>query len=207
MARVRVKICGITNVKDALAAVEMGADVLGFNFYPKSPRYVQVDQFMNIVSKLPTFVDIAGVFVNAEHGQIKQIVDKGYLNWAQVHGDETVEYCDALRYLHTRTIKAVRVRSAMDVVHAMRYSTDALLFDAYNPQLYGGTGETFDWTLITNINRRVFLAGGVNPENAREAVEHGVYGIDVCSGIESEPGIKDHKKMQQLFDNIRHLVA
>ena len=207
MVRVKVKICGITNVKDALAAIEMGADMLGFNFFPDSPRYVEVDQFMKIVNKLPTFIDTVGVFVNAEHGKIKRLVDDGYLNWVQVHGNETVEYCDTLNYLHTRTIKAVRVQSAMDIIQAMRYSTDALLFDAYNPKLYGGTGETFDWNLISNINRRVFLAGGITPENACEAVEHGVYGIDVCSGIESEPGIKDHEKMRLLFDNIRHLVA
>ena len=206
MVRVKVKICGITNLDDALAAVEMGADILGFNFYPKSPRYVEEQEFTNIVSKLPTFVDIAGVFVNEDIARIRNIVNDGFLHWVQVHGDESLDYCEALKSLNVRTIKAVRVRSAMDIMYSMRFSTDAILFDAYNSKLYGGTGETFDWNLMSNIDRRVFLAGGINPDNAKEAVEQGTYGIDVCSGIESEPGKKDHAKMKQLFYNIRDYV-
>jgi phosphoribosylanthranilate isomerase len=207
MVRVKVKICGITNVVDALAAVDMGADILGFNFYEKSPRYVTVDQFIGIVDKLPTFIDTAGVFVNAEFDQIKQIAEQGYLNWIQAHGDESLEFCDSLKYLHGRTIKAMRVKSDEDIKRSLEYSTDAVLLDAYHPELYGGTGDTFDWNLIGNLNRRVFLAGGITPENAAKAIEVGVYGIDICSGIEKKPGLKDHDKMKKLFDNIRHLIA
>ena len=207
MVRVKVKICGITNVVDAIAAVDMGADILGFNFYEKSPRYVTVEEFTRIVDKLPTFIDIAGLFVNAEYDQIKKIAEEGYLNWIQVHGDESLEFCDSLRHLHGRTIKAIRVKSNADVKKALDYSTDAVLLDAYHPELYGGTGGTFDWNLIGNLNRRVFLAGGITPENAAKAIEVGVYGIDICSGIEKKPGIKDHAKMKKFFDNIRHLIA
>ena len=206
MVRVKVKICGITNLDDALAAVDMGADVLGFNFYPESPRYVDVDKFHEIATKLPTFVDIAGVFVNADIVEIRRVVNVGYLNWVQVHGDESVEYCEQLKGINARSIKAVRVRTAMDIMKAMQYSTDAVLFDAYNPKAYGGTGERFDWGLLSNVPRRVFLAGGINPGNALAAVDQGTYGIDVCSGIESEPGKKDHALMKELFDSIKYFV-
>lgn len=207
MTRVKVKICGITNVVDAIAAVDMGADILGFNFFPKSPRYVTIEVFEKIVNKLPTFIDTAGIFVNAELSQIKEVTDTGYLNWVQLHGDESLEFCESLRYFHTRTIKAIRVKSKEDIQRSLEYSTDAVLLDAYHPELYGGTGDSFDWKMIGNLNRRVFLAGGITPENAHEAIEVGVYAIDLCSGVEKEPGIKDHDKMKKLFDNIRHLIA
>ena len=207
MTRVKVKICGITNVKDAIAAVEMGADILGFNFYEKSPRYVTIEAFEAIVNKLPTFIDTAGIFVNSSEDHVRRVSDTGYLNWIQLHGDESLEFCQSVRYLHARTIKAIRVKSEEDVQKSLDYSTDAVLLDAYHPELYGGTGDSFDWSLIGNLNRRVFLAGGINPDNAAKAIEVGVYGIDVCSGVEKEPGVKDHEKMRKLFENIRHLIA
>ena len=207
MTRVKVKICGITNVKDAIAAVEMGADILGFNFFEESPRYVTIEAFEEIVNKLPTFIDTAGIFVNSSEDHIRRVSDTGYLNWIQLHGDESLEFCQSVRYLHARTIKAIRVKSEDDIQKSLDYSTDAVLLDAYHPELYGGTGDTFDWSLIGNLNRRVFLAGGITPENAAKAIEVGVYGIDVCSGVEKEPGVKDHEKMKKLFDNIRHLIA
>ncbi|OQY05961.1 MAG: hypothetical protein B6I25_04910 [Planctomycetales bacterium 4572_13] len=127
MITVKIKICGITNLEDAQAAVEMGADILGFNFYPASPRYIEMSEAEKIISHLPGFVDIAGVFV---------------------------------------------------------------------------TGKTFDWAMLKKYSRRIFLAGGISPDNIAKALETNVYGIDICSGIESEPGKKDHAKMEQLFDNI-----
>lgn len=206
MVRVKVKICGITNLDDALAAVDMGADILGFNFYPQSPRYIEEKLFFDIAPKLPTYVDIAGVFVNADIVDIRRIVNDGFLNWLQLHGDESIEFCRSLSSLNVRTIKAIRVRTAMDIMYARRFNTDAVLFDAYNPKLYGGTGEKFNWDLVSSVDRRVFLAGGIDPENAKEAVDRGTYGIDVCSGVESSPGKKDHAKMKQMFDNIRDFV-
>ena len=203
---VKVKICGITNLDDATAAVEMGADLLGFNFYPKSPRYLTVEKAIEIIDQIPTFVDTAGIFVNPTVEQIKEITDHGFLNWMQLHGDETPQFCDTLKQFHVKTIKAIRVKSAEDIANIRQFHTDAILLDAFNSKLYGGTGETFDWDLIGDINtRRIFLAGGINHENAADAVRTGVYGIDACSGIESSPGKKDHNKMRQLFDNIKHV--
>jgi len=206
MQNVKVKICGITNLEDARAAVEVGADMLGFNFYPESPRYLRVEQAIQILDEIPTFVDTVGVFVNPTAEQIKEITSYGFLNWIQLHGDEAPAFCDTLNWFHVRTIKAIRVQAASDVERMEEYHTDAVLLDAYNGKLYGGTGEAFDWSLIGDINnRRIFVAGGITPENAADAVRLGVYGIDVCSGIESEPGKKDHEKLRRLLENIRHL--
>ncbi len=206
MNTVKVKICGITNLKDAKAAVDMGADLLGFNFYPKSPRYLTVEKAIEIIDQIPTFVDTAGIFVNPTVEQIKEITDHGFLNWMQLHGDETPQFCETLKWFHIKTIKAIRVKSAEDIARIEQFHTDAILLDAFNSKLYGGTGETFDWDVIGDINtKRIFLAGGINHENAADAVRLGVYGIDACSGIESSPGKKDHKKMRQLFENIKHV--
>lgn len=205
MIAVKVKICGITNVKDALAAIEMGADLLGFNFYPKSKRYVTPEKAREIIAKLPTFVDTAGIFVNAPADQIRKVSKGGLLNWVQLHGDETPEFCDTLRWISPKVIKAIRIRNSEDIQAANKFYTDAVLLDAFHPDEYGGTGQKFDWNLVTNLQVRVFLAGGITPENAVEAIEVGAYGIDICSGIESSPGIKDHEKMQKLFDNIKHV--
>ena len=207
MPILKVKICGITNIEDALAAIDMGTDILGFNFYPQSPRYIKPEDAFAIISKLPTYVDTAAIFVNAGRDQIKEATKDGYLTWIQLHGDETPEFCDSLRYFNARSIKAIRVKSAEDIENANRYATDAVLFDAFDMEHYGGTGKRFNWDLISNINKRVFLAGGINASNAVRAIEVGVYGIDICSGIESAPGKKDHEKMKQLFTNIRSVVS
>ena len=201
----KVKICGITNHEDAVAAMDMGADLLGFNFYPKSPRYITLEKAADIISKLPGFIDLAGVFVNASLEQIRETKDSCQLDWIQLHGDENPQFCQSLLSDSVKTMKAIRVRDAADIERADEFFTDAVLLDAFNPDKYGGTGLTFDWNIIGHIGKRVFLAGGINPDNAVEAVKLGVYGIDVCSGIEAEPGKKDHEKMKKLFDNIRHL--
>jgi len=205
MRIVKVKICGITNLEDAKAAVDMGADILGFNFYPKSPRFILPDKALEIINKLPTFVDMAAVLVNSLFDQVKDLAELGFLNWLQFHGDETPEYCDAFKWLNIKTIKAIRVASKDYAEQARTYYTDAILLDAFDKSLYGGTGKKFDWSVLTDINKRVFLAGGINPENAAEAVETGVYGIDVCSGVEESPGKKDHGKMKKLFENLEHV--
>ena len=201
----KVKICGITNYDDAMAAIDLGADLLGFNFYPPSPRFVTKEHAGEIISQLPAFIDTAGVFVNAAIEEIHEINGACSLDWVQLHGDENPEFCRSLLSHNVKTMKAVRVRDQKDIENSDRFFTDAILFDAFNPDKYGGTGLTFDWNIIGHISKRVFLAGGVNPDNAVKAMKLGVYGIDVCSGIEAEPGKKDHKKMKQLFDNIQHL--
>lgn len=203
----KVKICGITNYDDALAAMEMGADLIGFNFYPKSPRYVQPEDAARIVNRLPAFIDIVGVFVNSTLEETREIASRCQLDWIQLHGDENAEFCQWLAYDSPKTMKAIRVKDSNDIEQADGFFTDAILFDAYDPSKYGGTGLTFNWNIIGHVGRRIFLAGGINPDNAVAALELGVYGIDVCSGVEASPGKKDHRKVQQLFDNIRHLRA
>lgn len=205
MLIVKIKICGITNYKDAAAATDLGADLLGFNFYPKSPRYVSMEDAKKIISKLPAHVDIAGVFVNAGFKEIRETISCCQLDWIQLHGDETPKFCQSFVSLNIKTMKAIRVKNSSDIKKADSYFTDAILLDAFSPEQYGGTGRKFDWNIVGHISKRVFLAGGINPENAAEAIAPGVYGIDICSGVESEPGKKDHKKMKKLFENIRHL--
>jgi len=203
----KVKICGITNYEDAVAAMDMGADLLGFNFYRKSPRYVPAVKAAEIISALPAFIDVVGVFVDSPLEEIRETASQCQLDWIQLHGGENTEFCRWLAYDSVKTMKALRIKSADDLRQVDSYLTDAILLDAYDPTRYGGTGLTFDWNIIGHVGRRVFLAGGINPGNAAAAVELGVYGIDVCSGVESEPGKKDHKKMKALFDSIRHLRA
>ncbi len=205
MLAVKVKICGITNYKDAIAAAEMGADMLGFNFYPKSPRYLEPEQALEIIDRLPAYVDLVGLFVNDTFEHIAQTIDQCTLDWIQLHGDETNEFCEQFQSFNARTMKAIRVKDENDIKQAEEYFTDAILLDAFDPKKYGGTGLSFDWNIIGNISKRVFLAGGIDAENVRKAIELGVYGIDVCSKIESEPGKKDHAKMRQLFDMIKDL--
>ncbi len=207
MLIVKVKICGITNYKDAAAAMDMGADLLGFNFYPKSPRFIAPEKAVEIINKLPGFIDITGVFANASLERIREVINQCQLDWVQLHGDESPRFCQSFLSLNVRTMKALRVKEQKDIQQAEDYFTDAILLDAFDPAKYGGTGLTFDWNIVGHINKRVFLAGGINPDNAVSAIELGVYGIDVCSGVEAKPGKKDHKKMKKLFDNIRHLRA
>lgn len=187
-----------------MAAIGAGADLLGFNFYPESPRYVSIEQAADIVKRLPAFATLAGVFVNAPLDTVHLAMDLCHLDWVQLHGDESPEYCRSLLSDNVKIMKALRVQTREDVIRAHEYATDAVLLDAHSPQEFGGTGLTFDWGLVQHTGKRVFLAGGINPENAADAVKLGVYGVDVCSGVETEPGRKDHGKMKALFESIRH---
>ncbi len=205
MLIVKVKICGLTNYEDASAAIDMGADLLGFNFYPKSPRYVSPADAAEIINKLPAFIDIVGVFVNEPIEKIQEIKNLCQLNWIQLHGDETPEFCNEFRSHEEKIMKAIRVKDQKDVERAEDFFTDAILLDAFDPKKYGGTGVSFDWNIIGHIGKRIFLAGGINPNNAAKAVELGVYGIDICSGIEAKPGKKDKRLMKKLFESIHHL--
>ena len=205
MLIVKVKICGLTNYEDASAAMDMGADLLGFNFYPKSPRYIAPEKAMTIINKLPGFIDIAGVFVNESLERIHKTKNLCKLDWVQLHGDESPEFCREFLSHNVKIMKAIRVKDQTDIERADSFFTDAILLDAFDPHKYGGTGLRFDWNIIGHIGKRVFLAGGINPDNAAAGAEIEVYGIDICSGIEAEPGRKDHKKMKKLFESIRHL--
>jgi phosphoribosylanthranilate isomerase len=205
MLIVKVKICGITNYEDAAAAIDLGADLLGFNFYPKSPRYITPADAAKIISKLSAFTDIVGVFVNDSIEKIHETKEQCQLDWIQLHGDESPEFCKEFLSHNVKIMKAIRVKDHTDVERAESFFTDAILLDAFDPKKYGGTGISFDWNIIGHIGKRIFLAGGINPDNAAKAVELGVYGIDVCSGVEIRPGKKDKRLMKKLFENIRHL--
>ena len=165
----------------------MGADMLGFNFYPESPRYLTVEQADAIIRQIPTFVDTVGVFVNPTADHSRRLPTNGFLNWIQLHGDETPEFCDMLNWFqhphHQGHPRPVR-RGHSDRTKPIPPTPSCLMRSI--PTLYGGTGKTFDWSLIGDINsRRVFLAGGITPENVARRLAIGVYGIDICSGIES----------------------
>ncbi|MBN1788716.1 MAG: phosphoribosylanthranilate isomerase [Sedimentisphaerales bacterium] len=207
----KVKICGITNLEDAVKAVELGADLLGFNFYPGSARYIKAIDAQEIIKKLPAFVDIVGLFVNEDADIIRKTAGDLMLDWIQLHGDESPGFCVSLNNMAAQIIKAVRVKDNKDIEYARNFSTDAILLDAFHPALYGGTGQRFDWSslpeLTGHVFGRTFLAGGITPENVDEAIDCGFYGIDICSGIEETPRKKSHEKMTELFNNIRKAIG
>lgn len=192
---VRIKFCGLTNVRDVTAAVHMGVDALGFVFYPSSPRAVTIEQAKTLCGGVPAFVTRVGLFVNASAEQVALAFREARLNLVQFHGDESPEFCQSVGLPY---IRALRVRDGMDLEATMAAYPDAsgFLLDTYRPGVPGGTGERFDWSLIPNTNRPLILAGGLNPENAREAIEQvAPWALDVSGGIESTPGQKDPDKM------------
>ena len=202
----RVKVCGITNLADALAALEAGADMLGFNFYARSPRYIEPAEARRIIEHLPDRISSVGVFVNeSAPAEVERIAREAGLGAVQLHGDETPEYCQSLRGL--TTIKALRVGADFSVESAAAYQTDAVLLDAYVAGERGGTGHTFDWTLATLTRERVpklFLAGGLNPGNVAAAVAAvRPYAVDVCSGVETAPGRKSPELIRRFVEQVK----
>jgi phosphoribosylanthranilate isomerase len=196
--RVRVKICGITSLRDAELAVAAGADALGFMCYARSPRWIQPEAAREIVRALPPFVSAVGVFVDAEEALVRRVVTLCGLDAVQFHGDETPEYC--ARFGTLRVFKAFRVRDAQSLQRLTDYPTNAWLLDAFVPEQPGGTGRTFNWDLALQakrLGRPIILAGGLTPENVADAVRRvQPYAVDVSSGVESAPGRKDPAKMQ-----------
>jgi len=200
----KVKICGITNLPDARAAADAGADVLGFVFYERSSRFVSLESAAEIIRELPPFMIKAGVFVNAPEDFVLRAVRDCGLNLLQFHGDETPDYCLQFGLM---SMKAFRVRDASSLEAVRSYPTDAWLLDAYNPDKLGGTGEAFNWDLAREAQtwgRPIFLAGGLNPENAAEAIRRArPYALDVSSGVEASPGRKDHVKVRAFIEAAR----
>jgi len=194
---VKVKICGITNLADGMAAAEAGADALGFVFYDQSPRHVSVEAAASLIRQLPPFVMKVGVFVNAPEDLVVWAIRECGLNLLQFHGDEAPEYCLQFGLM---SMKAFRVRDAASLQAVLGYHTDAWLLDAYSPGKPGGTGETFNWDLALEAQdwgRPIFLAGGLTSENVAEAVRCArPYGVDASSGVEAAPGRKDHAKVR-----------
>jgi phosphoribosylanthranilate isomerase len=194
---VTVKICGITNVEDGVAATEAGADVLGFVFYEPSPRYIAISEAAEIIRQLPPLTVKAGVFVNAPEELVMRAISECSLNILQFHGDEPPEYCTQFGLM---SVKAVRVRDVESIQLLANYSTDAWLLDTYSPSRAGGTGETFNWDLAIEargMGRPIFLAGGLTPDNVAEAIRYvAPFGVDVSSGVEQSPGRKDLRKVK-----------
>lgn len=196
MTAVRVKICGITRVEDALAAAAAGADAIGLVFYAKSPRAVDIEQAREILAALPPFVTSVGLFVDAERSELERILASVPLDLLQFHGDESVQQCEAFGRPY---IKALRVKAGDDIAaQVARYpSAQGILLDAYVEGVPGGTGEAFDWSLIPQaLSKPLILAGGLCPDNVAEAVSRvRPYAVDVSGGVEASKGVKDVEKV------------
>jgi phosphoribosylanthranilate isomerase len=204
---IKVKVCGITNAEDALAAVEAGADALGFIFYEKSPRYVVPGVAANIIAELPPLVTPVGVFVNEGLTTVRSIMNTCGLAMAQLHGDENVSYC---RELARPAMKALRLRDRGSLLALAEYQgrggVRGFVLDAFSELSYGGTGQITDWGLAAEVAKStpILLAGGLTPDNVTEAIRTvRPYGVDVSSGVESAPGKKDHAKMRAFVDAVR----
>lgn len=191
-----VKICGVTRIEDAEAAVEAGADWIGLNFWPRSKRHVDAETATRIAAAIPGDVKKVGVFVNAPSTQVEQLAARVGLDLLQFHGDEDADY---LAPFATRAIRALRVQGPADLRALDGLAVDTVLLDAPSAN-YGGSGTTFDWSLARQartFGKKLLLAGGLTPENVAQAVrEVRPFGVDVASGVESAPGIKDHAKIR-----------
>lgn len=199
----RVKVCGTTRLKDALLAVECGADAIGFIFYKKSPRYVSAKTAKEICSKLPPFVHRVGVFVNETADNINRIADRCGLDAVQLHGDESPAFCKKIKH---RVIKVVRVKDAASLKEMSRYAVDGFLLDTWKEDQWGGTGKVFDWELAVRAKKYgpVIIAGGLNPRNVKAAIKKvQPYGVDVSSGLERSPGKKDPRKVKAFIKAVR----
>lgn len=202
----RIKICGITNLEDALHASKCGADALGFVFYAGSPRCIAPDLAQSIIAELPPLVTTVGLFVNERPDRIRELIAFCGLDAIQLHGDEGPDQC---HYPPCRVIKAVRLQGQTQADSLAAYPVAALLLDAYHPDKFGGTGGCCDWQQAAAIARRnrVILAGGLNPENVAEAVRQvRPYGIDVSSGVEIGPGKKDPEKVASFIRMAREAL-
>lgn len=204
--RTRVKICGITRIEDAQFAVDAGVDAIGLVFYEKSPRFVTNMQAAEISQLVPAFVSRVALFKDAEKQMVNTVLQQVEIDLIQFHGSESADFCEQFGrpYIKALGMKTAEYDANYLVVSAEKYqSAKALLLDAHAPGEAGGTGETFDWTSIATTNKPVVLAGGLTADNVKQAIEIArPYAVDVSSGVESSPGIKDKEKvtafMQQL---------
>jgi phosphoribosylanthranilate isomerase len=197
-----IKICGITNEEDAVNAVDAGATAIGFNFYSKSKRYIAPEAAKAIADKIRGKISIVGVFVNEDQAAVKSIGALVKLTYCQFHGDESPEYVNRF----PNAIKAFRVNDSLKNVYFDDYRAAAFLLDAFDEKEMGGTGKTFNWLLAREANEfgKIILAGGLTPENIEEAVRIvNPWGVDVSSGVEREPGIKDKEKMRLFTERAR----
>lgn len=208
--RTRIKMCGLTRIKDVEVGLSHGLDALGFIFYEKSPRNVPPDFVRDVVANIPPFVDCVGVFVDRNREEVEEIVEYCGLSHAQLHGKEDPKYCERIERIASpcHVLKAFRVGEKSKSADFSPYDevVHGYLLDTYMKGNAGGTGKTFDWRIIERLNlkRPVILAGGLSPENVLEAIETvAPFGVDVNSGVEIAPGIKDHDKISEFVHKVR----
>jgi phosphoribosylanthranilate isomerase len=203
MTKTRIKVCGITNLEDAMLAAELGASAIGFIFAEGSKRRVTPSVVRRIVSKLPPFVTRVGVFVDVGLVELHATMDEARLNVVQLHGSESPEYAQKVRY---PVIKSFRPRPGFDLLALKAFDVHAFLFDTYAEDVRGGTGKTFDWNLVRGAHNhgRIILSGGISSKNAAEAIRtlH-PYALDVNSSVESVPGRKDQERLKDLLETVR----
>lgn len=203
---VKVKICGITRLKDANIAIENGVDALGFIFYNKSKRYIEPQKAKEIIKNIPPFVSKVGVFVNENINDIKRVARELKLDILQLHGEESVEYLKELEKEFT-VIKAFRIKDKSELEKIKKYNIKWFLLDAYSAKEYGGTGEEFNWEIAKKAKSygRVILAGGLKKDNIKLAIDEvNPYGVDISSGVELDKGIKDKDKIVEIMKVIRN---
>jgi len=205
-----VKICGITNLDDALAAVDAGADALGFNFYGHSPRYISPANARAITDQLPPSILKVGVFVNHELQSLLTIASETNLTAVQLHGDESPDYCRQLKEMFV-----IKAFGAQDDLELRAYAVDAIMLDTKDDLLRGGTGRVFDWSIAQRANSssahtsipKLFLAGGLSPENVAAAIATvKPYAVDACSSLEETPGKKNHARMRAFVNAVRSVA-
>jgi phosphoribosylanthranilate isomerase len=195
---VKVKICGITNLEDAQVAANAGCDALGFIFFKKSPRYISPEKARQIIKQLPARVVKIGVFANAKEKTIKQVARFCHLQMLQFHGNESPEFCR--KFKNYKIIKTFRIKNILDLRKALRYKPFAFLFDTFSKKKLGGTGKSFNWQLVSRlekIKQPIFLAGGLNAKNVEAAIKtvHPAW-VDASSSLEARPGKKDLQKVK-----------
>jgi len=205
-----VKICGITNLDDALAAVAAGADALGFNFYKPSPRYITPQHAREIVEQLPDSLLTVGVFVNQESpAAVRSIAEEAGVGALQLHGDEPPTYCGELATDYY-VIKTLAVSDGFDVETAQAYDVEAIMLDTRHNSLRGGTGRVFDWSvaqLVSQTVLKLFLAGGLSPENIENAIKTvRPFAVDACSALENKPGKKNHDRVRVFVNTVRRVA-
>jgi phosphoribosylanthranilate isomerase len=200
----KVKVCGITSYRDASVALGLGADALGFNFYPPSPRYIDPESARRIIRRLPPFVTTVGVYVDADDWhEVERLGRQAKVEVLQLHGNERPEYCRELA--HWKLIKTLRIGAGFRPQDLEKFPVSAFLLDTKDPVRFGGTGRTFDWKLAEAIHtqRPLILAGGLCAENVAEAIRTvRPYAVDVCSGVESAPGRKDRRKLVAFMNEV-----
>jgi phosphoribosylanthranilate isomerase len=206
MAPMQIKICGITNANDARACIELGADMLGFNFYPESPRYVEPEIVRRIIDALPRGICAVGVFADTNSREIRATAEFTGIRCVQLHGDTTPELCSELAR-EFRVIRALSTGTQFKPEHTAAFPHCDVLIDAYHPELRGGTGQTCDWSAARaamRYTRFLILSGGLDAQNVDQAIAAVTpHAVDVCSGIESAPGVEDHRALERFISAVR----